>query len=171
MKLPPMNALKVFASVSRHESISAAARSLGVSHGAVSQQIRTLEQYLGCDLLVRTGNAVRLTELGARYGRAVRKGLELIAAETQDIVGAAETTSLRISVPPTFGVLWLIPRLPQFHEAHPTVAVAIDISAAVAKLGRGGADAAVRFSDTWAGDYHYLELCTPRVLAVASPAY
>ena len=80
MKLPPMNALRAFEAVSRHGSVSAAADDLCVSQGAVSQQIRNLEDFLGRELFDRTANSIELSEDGKAFASVVQTSLADIAA-------------------------------------------------------------------------------------------
>lgn len=83
--LPPMKALPVFDAVARYRHFSRAAQSLHVTAGAVSQQIKQLEHYLGCQLLERSNKSVDLTPEGERYWRAIHQALQTIDAATQEL--------------------------------------------------------------------------------------
>ena len=74
-QLPMLNALRTFEAAARHESFSRAADELFVTHGAVSHQIRALEDELGTPLFLREGKRVRLTDVGCRYAKDVRTAL------------------------------------------------------------------------------------------------
>ena len=76
---PPLNALRIFEAAARLESFSAAANELFVTHGAVSKQIKQLEEWLGVQLFERAGGRVKLTDTGWRYLVQVQDGLDLIA--------------------------------------------------------------------------------------------
>jgi len=171
MKLPPMNSLKAFESVARLGSISAAAVELSVSHGAVSQQIRVLERFMGRVLFVRTGNALALSEAGEAYATTVHKALSAIAAETASMKGAPEPIHLKVSAPPTFAVKWLIPNLPRFHNAQAGIEFSVDVSSKVVRLGGEGAHAAIRFGTDRDPDLDYVEILKPTIRIVGSPAY
>ena len=64
--LPPLNALKAFEASARLESITLAAKELHVTHGAVSRQVKQLEEHLGVALLSRQGRGIKLTDAGTR---------------------------------------------------------------------------------------------------------
>ncbi|WP_230368717.1 LysR family transcriptional regulator [Paludibacterium denitrificans] len=83
---PPLNALRIFESAARLESFSAAANELYVTHGAVSKQIKQLEEWLAVKLFERTGGRVKLTDTGWRYLVQVQDGLDLIANATSQIL-------------------------------------------------------------------------------------
>jgi len=171
MKLPPMNSLKAFEAVARLGSVSAAAAELCVSHGAVSQQVRVLERFLGRELFVRTGNALALSEAGEAYATTVYKALSSIAAETASLMDAPEPVRLKVSAPPTFAVKWLIPNLPRFHNAHIGIEISVDVSSKVVRLGGEGPHAAIRFGADRDPDLDYIEILEPTIRIVGSPAY
>ncbi len=87
MKLPPMNALRAFEAVSRHGSVSKAAEELCVSQGAVSQQLRNLEDSLGRELFIRAPNSFTLSEDGGVFAAVVQQALKDIASAAEDISG------------------------------------------------------------------------------------
>lgn len=166
-----MNSLKAFDAVARHLSISTAAGELSVTHGAVSQQIRVLERFLGRDLLIRKGNAIQLTETGEGFAKTVHASLAAISSETMAILEMPERVRLQISAPPTFAAHWLIPNLPRFHDAHPEIEVSVDVSAKVVRLRADGPHAAIRFGKSREADLEYIDVLKPSIVAVGSPAY
>lgn len=124
-KLPPLNALKAFESAARHLNFTNAAKDLFVTQAAISHQIKLLEDFLGVKLFIRRNRLLELTELGAQYFDEIRPILEQIAKATDKIKSQNSRQILTISVPQTFGMQWLVPRLTDFHEKFPDIEVRI----------------------------------------------
>lgn len=124
-KLPPLNALKAFESAARHLNFTKAADELFVTQAAVSHQIKLLEDFLGISLFHRRNRLLELTELGLQYFDEIRPLLEQISKATDKIRSKNQRQILTISVPQTFGMQWLVPRLNDFHEKFPDVEVRI----------------------------------------------
>ena len=118
-RLPPLTTLPVLEAASRLGSFSLAADELHVTHGAISHQIRSLEEYLGISLFARIGRRVELTPEGAALADKVREALQQVATAVDAISPAARENKLVISVLPSFASRWLMPRLGRFLEAHP----------------------------------------------------
>jgi LysR family glycine cleavage system transcriptional activator len=111
MKLPPMNALRAFEAVSRLGSVSKAAEELCVSQGAVSQQLRNLEDHLDRELFIRTPNAFKLSEEGETFASVVQRSLGEIALAARKVARTKSRHGLTISASPIFARNWLIPNL------------------------------------------------------------
>lgn len=124
-KLPPLNALKAFESAARHLNFTKAADELFVTQAAVSHQIKLLEDFLNVQLFHRRNRLLELTELGLQYFDEIRPLLEHIAAATERIRLKNSREILTISVPQTFGMHWLVPRLNDFHQQFPEIEVRI----------------------------------------------
>lgn len=124
-KLPPLNALKAFESAARHLNFTKAAEELFVTQAAVSHQIKLLEDFLNVQLFHRRNRLLELTELGLQYFDEIRPLLEQIAAATDRIRLKNSRQILTISVPQTFGMHWLVPRLNDFHQKFPDIEVRI----------------------------------------------
>lgn len=118
---PPLNSLRIFEAAARLESFSAAANELFVTHGAVSKQIKQLEDWLGVELFERTGGRVRLTDTGWRYLVQIQDGLDLISNATSQILQPDYQRRLTINSTPTFASYWLLPRLTSFRQLAPEV--------------------------------------------------
>src|SRR3954462_5576027 len=100
--LPPLSSLRAFEAVARRVSFTRAAEELHVTPGAVSQQIRLLEDLLGECLFLRTKRSVALTEAATRMLPDIQAGLDALSRATSSkILGSAERT-LTISVAPSF---------------------------------------------------------------------
>lgn len=153
-RLPPLNALRVFEVAARTGSYTAAASELGLTHGAVSRQIATLESWLGQPLFVRNGRRMVPSPIGSVFASEVSLSLDRLAtaAEACGRVGT-QRRILRVSAPTSFAMRWLIPRLDQFHRANPNIAVAVSTASTVEDELRGGFDVAVRrgtaHQNTW----------------------
>ena len=120
----------------------AAAESLGVTQGAVAQQVRGLEDHLGLRLFLREPRGLAFTEEGRVYHAAVSRAFSRLS----DATGAlrAAPSRVTISVTPTFASKWLIPRLPEFTEAHPGIDLRITATERVSSFHADGIDLAVR---------------------------
>ena len=171
MKLPPMNALRAFEAVSRHLSVSKAAEELCVSQGAVSQQLRNLEDHLGRELFVRTPNSFTLSEEGEAFAAVVQQSLKDIAVAAGDVARTNIQRRLTISVSRGFAVKWLMPNLADFYRAYPDVTVVLDESQKLVTFKNDGVDGAIRFSDGKFNDLNNVLLFRSQLYAMASPAY
>src|SRR6516162_8384849 len=96
-RLPPMNTLPDFEAAARHLSFTKAAEELHVTHGAVSRQVKSLEDYLGLSLFRRLNRALRLTDEGQAYARFVREILDSLAEATQRLRTSGEASGLTVS--------------------------------------------------------------------------
>lgn len=122
---PPLNALRIFEAAARLESFSAAANELFVTHGAVSKQIKQLEEWLGVQLFERAGGRVKLTDTGWRYLVQVQDGLDLIANATSQLLQPDQQRRLTVNSTPTLAMYWLLPQLAQFRERFPDIELRI----------------------------------------------
>ena len=125
-RLPPLNAIKAFEAAARHGSFTRAAAELNVTHGAVSRQIRLLEDWLGTRLFQRTSRNAVLTQVGTDLLAEAGPALDRLAAVSQRLQNRAPPAGvLRVSALPTFAMRWLIPRLPDFQRHHPDMELRI----------------------------------------------
>lgn len=142
-KLPSLNGVRVFEVVTRHLNFRLAAEELGVTQGAVAQQIRGLEAELGLKLFERHPRTLAMTEAGRSYVGSIRRAFELISEATETL--RPEPQHLTISVTPTFASKWLIPRLPEFTAAHPDIDLRILATDRIANFQTDAVDLAVRY--------------------------
>jgi len=151
-KLPPLNALRAFEAAARLLSFTRAAAELHVTQAAVSHQVRALESALGTVLFVRLHRALRLTPDGARYLPAVRDAFDRLDAATESLRPAPRRRRLAVSVVPSFGSRWLVPRLGDFRARHRDLDLVIHSSAQLVDLAREPLDVAIRFGKgAWPG--------------------
>ncbi|NEY92221.1 transcriptional regulator GcvA [Tabrizicola oligotrophica] len=168
-RLPSLNGLRAFEVAARHLNFRLAAEELGVTQGAVAQQVRNLEAQLGLQLFHRQSRSLFLTEAGRGYVTNIRKAFDLIAEATR--VLRPEPAHLTISVAPTFAAKWLIPRLPDFTDAHPDIDLRIVASDRISNFQTDAVDLAVRLGRPPFGPGLVAEhLFDQVVIAVASPA-
>lgn len=133
---PPLNAIRVFVIAARLQSFKKAAAALFVTPGAVSRQIQTLEEHLGMPLFERKFREIRLTQMGELYLSQVGPAVEAIDSATQRIQDLTRRATVRVDSTPTFAMYWLIPRLAQFHAAHPDIEVRLTTSQGIAERGK-----------------------------------
>ncbi|AUT48277.1 LysR substrate-binding domain-containing protein [Achromobacter sp. AONIH1] len=121
--LPPLKALRVFEAAARLRSFTAAADELSITHSAVSQQIRILEDHVGQPLFAREARGVALLPCAQAYFPEVQASLERIAAATAKLRAPGFTGTLRVCATPSLTMKWLIPRLSGFQALHPGIDV------------------------------------------------
>ena len=144
-RLPPLNSLRAFEAAARHLSFKKAAEELYVTPAAISQQVRALEEYSGVPLFRRLTRSLRLTEAGQAALPPLREGFDRLAEATEALRAEGRTGVLTVSVAPSFGAKWLVPRLDRFRDAHPEYDVRIDASDALASFAGDGVDVALRY--------------------------
>lgn len=120
-RLPPLNAVRAFAAAARHQSFTLAAAELFVTHGAISRQVKALEDFLGVALFARRVRQVSLTPEGQRFFAEVAPALEQIGAAARALMDDAPARTVTINVRPSFAVRWVIPRLPDFVAQFPGI--------------------------------------------------
>jgi LysR family glycine cleavage system transcriptional activator len=169
--LPPLSALRSFEAVARLGSVTLAAAELHVTHSAISQQIRQLEELLGVALLLREGRGLRLSEDGRLYALQVRLGLTELSEATRLVQARPREGELVIAVLPSFGANWLLPRLPRFHARFPAYRLSLRASLDIQDLRQGLVDVGVRMGQ---GDWEGLQqkkLFEDELVMVAAPAF
>lgn len=171
--LLPLNALRVFDAAARHLSFKLAADELAVTPAAVSQQIRSLEDYLGVVLFRRQARSLSLTEEARQCLPALRAGFERFEEAVKTLQAAQASDILTVSVSPSFASKWLLPRIDGFYADRPTMEVRIQASDDLVNFAEENVDLAIRFGS---GRYpelraeklldeHVLPVCHPDLLA------
>ena len=168
-RYPRLNALRVFEAAARQLNFRLAAEELGVTQGAVAQQIRGLEAELGVKLFDRLPRGLALTESGRRYRTPVARALRIIADATDELRPLQQAVT--ISATPSFAARWLVPRLGAFTEANPDLDVRVVASITMANFQSDGVDIAVRQGKPPFGPGLSADLLYPLdMVAVCSPA-
>jgi len=147
-QLPPLNALKAFDAAARHRSFTKAADELHVTHGAVSRQVAALESHFHLALFVRGSRALTLTQEGTRLADAVERAFEHLreASDALHHVHASGSV-LRVSVPPSLAMWWLMPRLSELDSTQPGFQIELSTSIEPVDFEQGEYDAAIRRID------------------------
>jgi LysR family transcriptional regulator, glycine cleavage system transcriptional activator len=143
-KLPPLSALRAFEAAARALSFTKAAEELLVTQGAVSRQIRLLEEHLGVALFTRSIRKVELTPEGEQYSISIGRALDEVENATGRLRCDGRREVITISVLPTISSFWLMPRLAAFSEAQGKAEVRIINSIEPVDLQAKGADLAIR---------------------------
>jgi LysR family transcriptional regulator, glycine cleavage system transcriptional activator len=143
-RFPPLSALRPFEAAARLESFSRAAEELHLTHGAVSHQVRALEEHLGTPLFARHGKRVTLTPAGRSFAERVRAALEEIV-QAGEALRVRRDDRLTVSVLPSFASRWLMPRLIRFMDANPGIEVNVIASTVLADFRTDEVDIAIRF--------------------------
>ncbi|GAB3671702.1 LysR substrate-binding domain-containing protein [Salinisphaera aquimarina] len=177
----PLNALRAFAAAARHESFKSAAGELHVTAGAISRQVKQLEQHLGIPLFERQAHGVRLNTRGQRLASAVDDALDDMAAAYTAARGDRAASRLTVSAPPSFIQHWLLPRLAEFEAQYADVEIALDASQRLTapEWHGDGARLAIRYGrGPWSGvrtvkllDDMLFPVCAPRLLAQGPPLH
>lgn len=170
-ELPALNALRAFEAAARHESFSRAADELFVTHGAVSHQIRALEDELGTPLFMREGKRVRLTDVGCRYAKDVRAALMALADATRDVREGQRARRLVVSSASSFSARWITPRIGGFIERHPEIDVELRSTNTLTDFTREDVDVAVRFGPGPYPDLHVEPLLDEIAFPVCAPTF
>ncbi|WP_321893185.1 transcriptional regulator GcvA [Paraburkholderia tropica] len=169
--LPPFPALRAFEAAARHNSFTAAAGELHVTHGAISRQVAAFEAWVGVQVFHRHGKRVALNEHGRRYLASVQAAFDDIARATEQLRDTGAVRVLRVSALPTFAMKWLLPRLSQFQRLAPNVELRLSTSNAPVET-LAAFDVAVRrgpahWRDCASGhflDEMELPVCSPTLL-------
>jgi LysR family glycine cleavage system transcriptional activator len=168
-RLPPLNALRAFEAAARHGSFAAAAQELRVTDSAVSQQVRTLERYLGTRLFKRLPRGLLLTELGSTYLPVLTAGFDRLSEATLRLRSTGVGGLLTVAALPAFASGWLLPRIDRFTARHPRIDLLLKTGRALADFRREDVDIAIRFGAGAANDTKAVPLLGEDVFPVASP--
>ena len=174
-----LNALRAFEASARHQSFSLAAQELNVTPAAVGQLVRTLEDWLGSPLFVRsTSGRARLvtTEVAEQALPDIRAGLERLAVGLERLRSGSTGGVLTVTVSPAFAAKWLLPRIERFQAAWPETDLRLDTSLKPVDFVAQRIDVGVRYGrGQWPGlaaeklmDEEVYPVCAPALLATAT---
>ena len=168
---PPLNSLRFFEAAARLGSFVKAGDELRLTHGAVSRQIRLLEQSLGVDLFERRNRGVFLTPQGEHLWAAAQYAFEHLNTAMDALRKPVRHLPLVVSCEPTISMKWLIPRLGDFYRRHPDIQLHIFASGGPVAFQRDGVDVALRRNDfKWDAGVHVEKVCDEWVGPVCAPA-
>ncbi|ETX14354.1 LysR family transcriptional regulator [Roseivivax halodurans JCM 10272] len=143
--IPPLGALRALEALDRLGSATAVASELDLSQSAVSRQIRTLEDTLGVPLVRRERRSLELLPAARDYAATVRASLERIAQASLALRLPGRAGSLDLAMLPSFGMRWLVPRLPDFTRRHTDVTVNLATRIRPCDFGTDPFDASIEF--------------------------
>lgn len=167
--LPPLDSLKVAVVAAQAGSFTAAAESLGLTHGAVSRRIASVENWLGTPLFERAGRGVTLTPAGARLVRTAEQAIDQIAACAEQWRPHRGLQTVRLSTVPSFARLWLLPRMARLQGEPQDLRVDLSVGHGLVDVAGGEADLALRYGKGhWPGLRSQL-LLRERLQPVAAP--
>lgn len=177
-RLPPLASLRAFEAAARHLSFTRAAADLSVTPGAISQQVRQLEDWLGVQLFRRMPKGVLLTDAGQLYGSELREVFARLVLASDRVRRQAASPILTVSMVPSLATRWLIPRLGAFRARHPEIDIRLEVNSTPTDFTREAVDAGIRQGrgPGWPGLHAdplfpniVFPVCSPRLLEDGPP--
>jgi LysR family transcriptional regulator, glycine cleavage system transcriptional activator len=165
----PLNALRVFEAVATRLNFGEAAEALHVTPAAVSQQIKSLEDYLQTPLFRRDGRKVQLTAEGAQLLPGIRHGLDELEATLQKLRQGRQTGRINVSTLSSFLQRWLTPRLADFRSRHSEIDLRLHTSSDAVDFARTDFHVALRFGLGGYGELRTEKFLDDWLVAVAAP--
>ncbi|BCY03145.1 LysR family transcriptional regulator [Stutzerimonas stutzeri] len=168
--LPPLNALRAFEAAARLGSLSEAARELHVTHGAISRQVKQLEEQLGVGLFVKEGRGVKLTDAGARLRDAASEAFERLRSTCAELQRQTAEAPFVLGCPGSLLARWFIPRLDRLNRDLPELRLQLSASEGELDPRKPGLDATLWYAEPpWPADMQVFELAAERIGPVLSP--
>lgn len=168
--IPSLTALRAFAATAELRSFSQAARVLNVTHAAVAQQVRALEDHLGRPLVQREGRGVSLTADGEQLAEALGEGFGAFQRGLEALRAGEADRPVRITLTASFAAQWLMPRLRDFWDRNPDIGLSLHPDSKVVDLHRERMDLAIRYGN---GDWPGVEatyLTSARMVIAGAPS-
>lgn len=170
--LPPLNALRAFEAAARLGSVSRAAEELHVTHGAVSRQVRALEEALGAPLFEREGRGIVLTHAGLRLRDAAGDAFTALQTAWAGLRRDGRPAALVLGCPGSLLARWVIPRLERLALALPALKLHLSAQESGFDVTLPGLDAALLLGEApWPPEWQVHVLGTERIGPVVSPRY
>ncbi len=168
--LPSLTALRAFAATAETRSFSQAARALNVTHAAIAQQVRALEDQLGRPLVQREGRGVSLTTDGEHLADALNEGFSAMQRGLEALKAGEADRPVRVTLTASFAAQWLMPRLKDFWEKFPDIGLSLHPDSRVVDLHRERMDLGIRYGN---GDWPGVEssyLASARLVIAGAPS-
>ncbi|WP_249678688.1 LysR family transcriptional regulator [Pseudomonas abieticivorans] len=170
--LPPLNALRAFEAAARLNSVSQAAEQLHVTHGAVSRQIKILEEHLGVSLFVKDGRGLKLTDAGIRLRDASDEAFERLRRVCAELSQGSADAPFVLGCSGSLLARWFIPRLGRLNADLPDLRLHLSAGEGDLDPRRPGLDALLVFAEPpWPADMQVYELACERIGPVLSPRF
>ncbi|MFK8022062.1 MAG: transcriptional regulator GcvA [Pseudomonadales bacterium] len=171
-KLPPLNSLRAFECAARHMSFTMASQELNVTQAAVSQQVKTLESYLGLPLFKRLTRKLVLTEEGQLLQPELSEALDQIGGAVAKLRDTTVAERLTVRLGPSLAARWLLPKLSAFWQLHPNIDLCFYHSNSPVDFDREDIDMAITYGNgQWRGvtaehllASDYFPVCHPTLL-------
>ncbi|MEZ3186301.1 LysR family transcriptional regulator [Pseudomonas sp. LM13] len=168
--LPPLNALRAFEAAARLGSVSEAARELHVTHGAISRQLKQLEEALGLALFAKEGRGVKLTDAGVRLRDAASEAFERLRSTCIELQRQTSEAPFVLGCPGSLLARWFIPRLDRLNRDLPELRLQLSASEGELDPRKPGLDATLWYAEPpWPADMQVFELAAERIGPVLSP--
>ena len=170
--LPPLNALRAFEATARLNSVSQAAEQLHVTHGAVSRQLKVLEEHLGVSLFVKDGRGIKLTDSGVRLRDASFEAFERLRDVCGELTQSSADAPFVLGCSGSLLARWFIPRLGRLNADLPDLRLHLSAGEGDLDPRRPGLDALLLFAEPpWPADMQVYELVSERIGPVMSPHF
>jgi len=170
--LPPLNALRAFEAAARLNSVSQAAEALHVTHGAVSRQIKVLEEHLGVALFVKDGRGIKLTDAGTRLREASGEAFDKLRSVCAELSRDVSEAPFVLGCSGSLLARWFIPRLGRLKADLPELRLHLSAGEGDLDPRRPGLDALLVYAQPpWPADMQVHVLAEERIGPVLSPHY
>jgi DNA-binding transcriptional LysR family regulator len=167
--LPPLKAIQAFEQTARFGNVARAAELLDLTPSAVSHQLAKLEAMIGRQLFFRTARGVTLTPVGEQYLTEVSGILHSLAVATERATSDVSLDCLRLHSSPSFGLLWLMPRLEQFRQSHPDIQLNLSCSYESLHFSRDKIDVDIRHGMPNWPSFEVRTVRNEKIAVMASP--
>jgi len=170
--LPPLNALRAFEVTARLSSVSQAAEQLHVTHGAVSRQLKVLEEHMGVSLFVKEGRGLKLTDAGMRLRDASGEAFDRLRSVCAELSQGSADAPFVLGCSGSLLARWFIPRLGRLNADLPDLRLHLSAGEGDLDPRRPGLDALLIFAEPpWPADMQVYELASERIGPVLSPRF
>ncbi|UZJ60561.1 LysR family transcriptional regulator [Pseudomonas sp. KU26590] len=170
--LPPLNALRAFEATARLNSVSLAATQLHVTHGAVSRQLKVLEEHLGVGLFIKDGRGLKLTDAGIRLRDASAEAFDRLRTVCSELSQGSADAPFVLGCSGSLLARWFIPRLGRLNADLPDLRLHLSAGEGDLDPRRPGLDALLIFAEPpWPSDMQVFELASERIGPVMSPRF
>ncbi|WP_083006475.1 LysR family transcriptional regulator [Halomonas sp. GT] len=168
--MPPLSALRAFEATARLGSVTAAADELNVTHGAVSRQLKSLDEHFGVALFAKAGRGLMLTHHGVQLQSGVGEAFSRLRDSCAALKHEIEETPFTLACPGSLLARWLIPRLDRLHRELPELKLQVVVSDTEQPGTSSDASATLAFTEPpWPADIEVIPLMSEQICAVASP--
>ena len=168
--LPPLNSLKAFSALAESGSYMRAGAILNVTHSAVSQQVRALEERLCVALVVPRGRGIKLTAEGLALARDLDSGFTALRRGVDKLMESSAIHPVQLSTSPAFAVEWLMPRIQDFQSKHPDIPLMLNPTSKVVELKPGGFELAIRYRDKRKLETPDMPILISDMVVIAAPS-